>query len=226
MIAPGVSSAILLPNAALAKTRGFVSRWGSNVVVGVAGPGEPLANEETILSLRLIRQEYPDLVLCLCTNGLNLPDCCEELRTLGVQHLTVTINGFDPSVVARIQPAVTKNGRAYVGKQAAELLIKNQIEGVQSAVESGMVVKINTVVIPEINGDHIVSTARAVKDLGARVFNPIPLIPRGSFKHMRAPDSRFLAELRSACSRFITVFHHCRQCRADAEGIPGKEEVR
>jgi nitrogen fixation protein NifB len=225
-IAPGLSSAILLPKQALAKTRGFLSRWGSDVVVGIAGPGEPLANEETLQSLRLIRHEYPGLVLCLCTNGLNLPDYCDELRTLGVQHLTVTINGFDPAVVAAIQPTVTKSGQIYVGKQAAELLIKNQIEGVQAAVESGIVVKINTVVIPEINGDHIVSIARAVKDLGALVFNPIPLIPRGSFKHMRAPDSTFLGELRLNCSRHITVFHHCRQCRADAEGIPGKEPVR
>jgi nitrogen fixation protein NifB len=195
-------------------------------VVGVAGPGEPLANEETIQSLRLIRSEHTNLVLCLCTNGLNLPDYCEELRTFRVQHLTITINGFDPSVVARIQPVVEKDGRVYEREEAAELLIKNQVEGLQSAVAGGMFVKVNTVVIPEINGDHILSTARTVKDIGARVFNPMPLIPRGSFNHMKAPDSKFMAELRSICGAFIPVFHQCKQCRADAEGIPGKEGHR
>ncbi len=80
-------------------------------VVGIAGPGEPLANEETLETLRLIRRAYPEISLCVCTNGLSLPDRCEELQELGVRHLTVTINGFDPSVVAQIQPIVRKGGR-------------------------------------------------------------------------------------------------------------------
>jgi nitrogen fixation protein NifB len=224
--APGLASSILSPEQAVAKVREFVNRWGMNAVVGVAGPGEPLANEETLLTLRLVRQEFPDLALCLCTNGLNLPDYCRELRATGVQHLTVTINGLEPSVVAQIQPTVTKNGRVYEGEHGAKLLIENQLYGLKLAVEMGMVVKVNTVLIPEINGGQIVGIARAVKDLGARVFNPMPLIPRGAFRNIKRPESMLLSRLRSKCSEFIPVFHHCKQCRADAEGIPGKEEAR
>lgn len=223
--APGLSASILTPNQAVAKTRDFLSRWGLDVVVGIAGPGEPLANAETLQTLGLVRRAFPNIVLCLCTNGLNLPDRCEELHYLGVKHLSVTINSFDPSVVAQIQPTISKDGRVYEGNSAAETLIQNQMAGVEAAVECGMVVKVNCVVIPEINGASVMSTARQVKALGARVFNPMPLIPRGSFKDMSRPDDRYMARLRSLCSGIIPVFHHCKQCRADAEGIPGKEDA-
>jgi nitrogen fixation protein NifB len=194
--------------------------------VGVAGPGEPLANPETLETLKLIRQEYPEITLCLCTNGLNLPDTCAELRALGVQHLTVTVNGIDASVVSKIQSIVTVKGRLYEGEAAGEVLIERQLTGLEAAVEGGMVVKVNCVVVPEINGAHITTVARKVRDIGACIFNPMPLIPRGLFRTMRRPDDRYMGRLRSECSRIIPVFSRCKQCRADAEGIPGKEQAR
>ena len=226
VVAPGLSGTLLSPSQALAKTREFLHRWGESAVVGIAGPGEPLANETTFNTLRLISREYPEITLCVCTNGLALPERCEELQDLGVRHLTITINGFDPLVVAQIQPIVNKDGRVYEGKRAAEVLFENQSAGLAIAVEVGMVVKVNCVVVPEINGNHVLSTARKVKDLGAHVFNPIPLIPRGLFRDMNEPDACYMAHLRSLCSSIMPVFHQCKQCRADAEGIPGKEKVR
>lgn len=226
VVAPGVSASVLSPRQALAKTRDFLDQWGKSSVVGIAGPGEPLANEETLETLRIIGREYPTITLCVCTNGLTLSDHCGELQELGVRHLTVTINGFDPSVVAQIQPIVSKDGRVYEGNRAAEVLIENQTAGLERAIEAGMVVKVNCVVIPEINGAHVVSTARKVRDLGAHVFNPIPLIPRGLFRDLNKPDENYMARLRSLCSNIIPVFHQCKQCRADAEGIPGREKAR
>lgn len=226
IVAPGVTAKVLSPAQALMKTRDFVRVWGGNSVVGVAGPGEPLANEETLETLRLVQREYPEISLCICTNGLTLPERCEELHALGVRHLTVTINGIDPSVVAQIQPVAAKDGRVYGGKSAAKKLIENQTSGLKRAVEAGMFVKVNCVVIPEINGAHVTSLAREVKALGAHVMNPIPLIPRGLFRRMNKPDDRYMARVRSMCGDIIPVFHHCKQCRADAEGIPGKEEAR
>ena len=40
-------------------------------VAGIAGPGDPFANaEETLATMRLIRQKYPETLLCLSSNGL------------------------------------------------------------------------------------------------------------------------------------------------------------
>jgi nitrogen fixation protein NifB len=224
--APGLSGRVLTPEQALEKTRSFLARWGHNAVVGVAGPGEPLANRQTIETLTLVRREFPEIPLCLCTNGLELPDRCADLAGLGVQHLTVTINGFEPSIVALMQPLVRKNGITNRGETAAKVLIENQVTGLKAAIEAGMVVKVNCVVVPEINGPHAIHTAQKVKDLGVSIFNPMPLIPRGSFRHMPRPDDAYMAQLRDRCSGILPVFSLCKQCRADAEGIPGEETTR
>jgi nitrogen fixation protein NifB len=191
--------------------------------VGIAGPGDPLANQETFETLRLIRNRYPTVRLCLCTNGLNLPDSLSTLRQLNVQHLTVTINGVKPDIVARIQPRVRKGRQCLGGKDGARMLIGNQLEGLERAAALGMFVKVNTVVVPEINGQHVEEIARTVADLGACVYNPMPLIPRGSFKHMARPSQSLMKELRKRCGSILPVFSKCKQCRADAAGIPGKE---
>jgi nitrogen fixation protein NifB len=173
--------------------------------------------------LKLIRRRFPEATLCLCTNGLNLPNALPELIATRVTHLTVTINGVDPSIVARIQSHITHEGRTYHGAAAAEILMRNQISGLTSAVREGVFVKVNAVVVPEINGPHIAEIARTVSRLGATVFNPVPLIPRGGFRDMDKPTDDYMNRVRSQCGAFIPVFRHCKQCRADAEGIPGKE---
>ncbi len=40
----------------------------------------------------LVRDQLPDLKLCLSTNGLMLPDAVDRLLEVGVDHVTVTIN--------------------------------------------------------------------------------------------------------------------------------------
>jgi len=220
---PGTTAGILSPEQALITTKNFIEEWGNDSVVGVAGPGEPLANPETLETLNRIRKEYPDLQLCLCTNGLNLPDSVDAIKELGITHLTVTINGVDPKVVAKLQPWVKKNGKITIGKEGARLLIKNQLEGIKAATRSGIFIKINTVVVPDINDAHVETIARTVRNLGAGLLNLIPLIPRGNFAKMSTPNQCYLKAIKEKCKTIIPIFEKCKQCRADAAGIPGKK---
>ncbi|MBW2222244.1 MAG: radical SAM protein, partial [Deltaproteobacteria bacterium] len=93
---PGITAGILSPEQALIKAGKFLDQWGPESIVGVAGPGEPLANPETLETLELIRTQYPEARLCLCTNGLNLCDSLETINKLKIKYLTVTINGVQP----------------------------------------------------------------------------------------------------------------------------------
>jgi nitrogen fixation protein NifB len=220
---PGTAARIISPREALKKTGAFLEQWGVESIVGIAGPGDPLSNRETFETLGLIRDRHPTVKLCLCTNGLNLPDSLSALKQLNVQHLTVTINGVKPDIVAQIQPRVRKGRQCLGGKDGAQLLIRNQLEGLEKAALLGMFVKVNTVVLPEINGHHVGNIARTVADSGACVYNPMPLIPRGLLKHMTRPSQSFMKELRKRCAAILPVFSKCKQCRADAAGIPGKE---
>ena len=49
-----------------------VDKYDYIKVVGIAGPGEPLANEETFETLRRLHEQYPDVIKCISTNGLLL----------------------------------------------------------------------------------------------------------------------------------------------------------
>lgn len=99
---PGVTSEVLSPQAALEKTKQVLEAYPFIKVVGVAGPGDPLANDETFETLELIKKEFPDVTLCLSTNGLNLPDKMPELLRVGVTTLTVTMNAIDPEIEAQM----------------------------------------------------------------------------------------------------------------------------
>ncbi|MEI6306009.1 MAG: radical SAM protein, partial [Deltaproteobacteria bacterium] len=145
---PGVASRILTPAEALDRVREVaVSPLLGPVikVVGIAGPGDPLANEETFETFRLIDREFPQFIKCLSTNGLRLPERIDLLNELDLRSLTVTINALDPRIGSEIYSWVRYKGTCYTGAEGAELLIGNQLEGVQRAADSGITVKVNTV---------------------------------------------------------------------------------
>jgi nitrogen fixation protein NifB len=80
------------------------------------------------------------------------------------------------------------------------------------------------VLVPKINGEHIESVAKAVKEAGASIYNIIPLIPQAELANEEAPTCQQIDEARTRASKYIDVFRHCQHCRADAVGVPGKSE--
>ncbi|WP_445476400.1 nitrogenase cofactor biosynthesis protein NifB [Methanococcoides methylutens] len=220
---PGVTSEVLTPQQGLEKTRQVLKDYPFIKVVAVAGPGDPLANDETFETLELIKNEFPDVTLCLSTNGLALPDKMDDILRVGVSTLTVTLNAIDPEVQAKIVDHIAYKGKSYTGVEAAEILIRNQLEGIKMAVESGLVVKINTVLIPEINKDHIIEVAKKVRELGVFIMNIMPLICQAKFADMEAPSDEDRKEVQALCEPYVQQMRHCRQCRSDAYGLLGKD---
>lgn len=82
----------------------------------------------------------------------------------------------------------------------------------------------NTVLVPEINGNHIEAIAKAVSQAGTAIYNIIPLIPQYELADQKAPTCFQIDEARTKASKYIDVFRHCQHCRADAVGVPGKSE--
>jgi nitrogen fixation protein NifB len=90
---PGVVSERLTPEQAVRKALAVASALPQLTVVGIAGPGDALANPAaTFRTFDLLRQAAPDIKLCLSTNGLALPDHVDEIVRCGVDHVTITIN--------------------------------------------------------------------------------------------------------------------------------------
>jgi nitrogen fixation protein NifB len=218
---PGVTSEVLSPDEAVHKIRIVKEKIPQLSVIGIAGPGDPLANEETFVTLEKVRKEFPELTLCLSTNGLNLPRSIERLKALGVKFVTVTINAVDPEIGAKMYDFVIWDGKVLRGREAAERLLNNQLEGIKLCTDAGILVKANIVMVPTINADHIPAIAKKVKELGAYIVNIIPLIPvpGTKFEKMPAPTPEQRKALQDLCEGDIRQMRHCRFCRADAIGL-------
>jgi len=221
---PGITSRVLTPDEAVERTRALIERSDRLSVVGIAGPGDPLVNAPTFVTLRHIHWEYPDLTLCLSTNGLLLPDRLEQLIASGVRSLTVTINAVTPETAEKVYSWIVYHGRRYEGREAAELLLANQWRGVEMAIDSGLIVKVNTVFIPGVNDHEIPLIAERAGKLGVDIMNILPLIPQAEFADLARPSHAEISRLREQCRPFIKQMTHCKQCRADACGILGEDK--
>ena len=224
---PGVSSTIFTPARAAAYVDEICTLMPNLSVVGIAGPGDPLANPlETFRTLELIKESHPDLIFCLSTNGLALPEHVDRLAELDVTHVTVTVNAVDPEIGAEVYGWVRDGKVVYQGLEAARLILSRQSEGIKRLVERDIMVKINSIVIPGVNDHHLEEVARAMAELGADVQNLMPLFPNPAtpFGHLKEPDQAMVTALRKATRAYIPQMTHCKRCRADAVGLLGKDQ--
>ncbi|OMC67875.1 nitrogenase cofactor biosynthesis protein NifB [Paenibacillus odorifer] len=226
---PGVVSEVLTPEQAERKVKGVAAQLMQLSVVGIAGPGDPLANpERTFDTFERVKRQVPDVTLCLSTNGLTLYRHVDAILALGIRHVTITINAIDPNVGREIYPWVVDEGIRYEGQEAAELLISRQLQGLELLAQQGVLVKVNSVMIPGVNDHHLPEVSRTVKALGATLHNVTPLIiaPGSQYERdgRKAPRPKELHNLQEVLGREgMKVMRHCRQCRADAIGLLGQD---
>ncbi len=218
---PGVAASLVAPEDSARIVERARRVCPELTVVGIAGPGDPLATEHALAALRLVHGRFPDLILCLSTNGLTLPEKAEEIAAVGVRALTVTVNAVDAEMLARICAYVRLDGITFTGVEGAGRLIAAQLKGIKKMVRLGVTVKINTVLIPGINDMNIGEIARTVSAAGASMINVIPLIPQFEFASLPRPTADGLKKAQDEAGAHVSVFTHCRQCRADACGVPG-----
>ncbi|MDR3129285.1 MAG: radical SAM protein [Tannerellaceae bacterium] len=228
---PGVTTSLLRPEEALHHLEVADNHIPNLSVVGIAGPGDPFANpNETMETLTLVRKHFPDKLLCVSTNGLNIQDYVPQLAELKVSHVTVTVNAVDPSIGAKIYEWVHFNHKTYFGEDGARLLFQRQTEALRTLKRHGITVKINTVVVPRVNEHHVADIARYTAELGADLQNCIPLIPVNGtpFGLLYEPSAENMRSVRAKTSLFLPQMAHCARCRADAAGllsVPAHDKV-
>ena len=227
---PGVVSERLSPEEAVRKVLAVAAEIPELSVVGIAGPGDALANAPaTFATLEGIRRAAPDLRLCVSTNGLALPEHADRLVDAGVRHVTVTVNMTDPAIGERIYPWIVWGGAKLRGREAARILSERQLDGIARLAARGVLVKVNSVVIPGVNDAHLPEVARAVRSAGAHLVNLVPLISAPEhgthfgLTGQRGPTAEELEAVQAACELDARVMRHCRQCRADAVGRLGED---
>jgi len=219
---PGVSSGILSPFQAMAYLDRVMARKKNISVVGIAGPGDPFANpQETLTTLELVSKKYPEMLLCLATNGLNLPDYLDDVARFKVSHVSITINAVDTAISEKIYAWVRFGKKSLSPKKGAQLLLEKQLASVAGLKERGIVVKVNTIVLPGINDHHVVEIARQMAELDVDLLNCMPYYPNegSNFSHLAEPAKDQIAKLQAAAKVHIPQMMHCKRCRADAVGM-------
>ncbi|MBP3743454.1 MAG: radical SAM protein [Treponema sp.] len=221
---PGVTSKVLKPEETIPLIKKALEISPEIRVAGIAGPGDTLASNNAIKTFKLIDKEFPQLIKCMSTNGLLLAERADEIIKAGIDSLTVTVNAVDPEIEAQLNDYIVWHGKKIEGVEAAKILIENQLEGIRKIAQAGITIKVNTVLVPRINGSHIAQIAKTVAAAGAKKYNIIPLIPTAKLADEPAPSCQEIHAARAAAAQYIELFLHCNHCRADAVGVPGRTE--
>jgi nitrogen fixation protein NifB len=101
--------------------------------------------------------------------------------------------------------------------------------GLEMLTARGVLTKINSVLIPGINDEHLIEVNREVKKRGAFLHNIMPLISEAEhgtvfgLTGQRGPSAQELKAVQDACMGGANLMRHCRQCRADAVGLLGED---
>jgi len=223
---PGVTSGVLSPAQAMVYLDSVFEKKKNISVVGLAGPGDPFANpEETMETLRRVRKSYPEMLLCVASNGLGIGPYIDELAQIQVSHVTITVNAIDFAVAEKIYAWVRHGKRVLHPKEGVKLLLEKQLDAITRLKEKGIVVKVNSIIIPGINDAHIPEVARKMGEMHVDILNCVPYYPNqgSTFENISEPSKEMIAHIRKEAAKFIPQMHHCTRCRADAVGLLGEE---
>ena len=115
--------------------------------------GEPLLRSDVTVLVRLLKATGPHLDLALTTNGALLSKHAKELADAGLNRVTVSLDALDPTTFAAMADT-TKATPSDV------------LDGIDSAMNAGLGVKVNTVVRRGVNEDEILPLAEACAQRG------------------------------------------------------------
>ncbi|GBF86101.1 NifB protein [Aphanothece sacrum FPU3] len=227
---PGVVSEVLTPEEAAHKALVIAGKIPQMTVLGIAGPGDPLANPtQTFRTFELVAEKAPDIKLCLSSNGLMLTEYIDRIKELNVDHVTLTINMIDPEIGEKIYPWVRYNRKRYKGIEGVNILHEKQMEALDALREADVLCKVNSVMIPGINDEHLIEVNEVIRSKGAFLHNIMPLISAPEhgthfgLTGQRGPTPKELKAVQDGCSGNMKMMRHCRQCRADAVGLLGED---
>ncbi len=208
-------------------------------MVGITGPGDPLADPATTLeTLRLVRARHPELALTLATNGLCAPDIsiagvATALAEIGLSHVTLLMDAVDPALLEALFAWIRPGKRTMALREAAPAMLDAQAQAIRALREAGISIKVNMTVYAGINEDHVPHLAAAVHALGAELLALVPFHPsvadianeaeagpEGGKAAPKAPSAERMATLREQASRHITVLPGNQTC---GHGLAGME---
>jgi cyclic pyranopterin phosphate synthase len=113
--------------------------------------GEPLLRKDLDVFVKMLYDYKPELDLALTTNGYYLKEYAKKLKDAGLKRVNISLDTLNREKAKRI---------------AQKDVLDKVIEGIKEAINVGLKVKLNCVVMRGINEDEIVDLLDYAKNLG------------------------------------------------------------
>lgn len=116
--------------------------------------GEPLLRENLDVFIKMIYDYKNDIDLALTTNGFLLPKSAQKLKDAGLKRINISLDSLNPATAAKI---------------AQKDVLKTVLEGIQTAHDVGLKIKINCVPIKGVNDNDVIDVLEFCKTKGYTV---------------------------------------------------------
>jgi len=113
--------------------------------------GEPLLRKDLDKFVNMLYSYKPSLDLALTTNGYYLPEYAKKLKEAGLKRVNISLDSLKPEVAAKI---------------AQKDVLEKVLKGIDEAINAGLKVKLNTVVMKGINDGEILDIFEYAKNKG------------------------------------------------------------
>lgn len=137
-------------------------------VISIAGPGDPLATpEETLHTMGVISQKYPDARFALRTLGIGGAKYAQLLAEAGVAYVELVMDAVTVEVLASMYLWIRPGRKTLPMGKAAAVLFEEQRHAVEALKEYGITVCGSITLYPEYNLDQVTPVCELLKELGA-----------------------------------------------------------
>ncbi len=111
--------------------------------------GEPLLRKDLDKFINMLYSYKPTLDLALTTNGYYLPEYAKKLKKAGLKRVNISLDSLRKEVAAKI---------------AQKDVLEKVLKGIDTALDEGLGVKLNTVVMKGINDNEIIDLFEYAKN--------------------------------------------------------------
>lgn len=116
--------------------------------------GEPLVREDLDQFIAMVYNYKNDIDLALTTNGYLLKNQVKKLKNAGLKRINISIDSLEQETFW------------YLTKKN---VLQNVLDGIEAALKAGMIVKLNSVILKDINENEILSLYNYAKQKGIQI---------------------------------------------------------
>lgn len=185
-----------------------VNEEGSPVaMIAISGPGDPLGvPDTTIKTFELVRARYPRPVLAVRTLGIGAERFAAQLAAAGVEYVEMVVNGVKAETIEKLYAWIRPGQKTLKIGDAAELLIREQKNGVSALKFHNISVSISTTLYPGFNHRQVSRISRIMMELGADSISILPYRPDpGSEVVTDSPDRAALKRAKRAAAEHLEL---------------------